>query len=96
MCRRCRGLKGTCWGRTPKTWAWQACWLKSRGHEWLASKQLREMQLASVSVRFGALGPPRCVRMPASSQGDSGDHLQLRQRVMEYVEEREEEYKFFM
>ncbi len=29
-------------------------------------------------------------------QGEGGDHLQLRQRVMGYVEEREEEYKFFM
>lgn len=89
-------MKVTCWGRTPKTWAWQACWLKSRGHEWLASKQLGEVQLASARVRFGALGPTPLLPMPGPPQGNGGDHLQLRQRVMDYVEEREEEYKFFM
>lgn len=29
-------------------------------------------------------------------QGDGGDHLQLRQQVMDFIEEREEEYRFFM
>ena len=29
-------------------------------------------------------------------QGDSGDHLSLRCRVMGFIQEREEEYKFFM
>ena len=29
-------------------------------------------------------------------QGEGGDHLGLRCRVMDYIQERQEEYQFFM
>lgn len=57
------------------------------------SKHLASVVTPHASCLGGTAHPTACL---PPLQGEGGDHLQLRQRVMGYVEEREEEYKFFM
>ncbi|PRW44889.1 OTU domain-containing 3 isoform X1 [Chlorella sorokiniana] len=58
-----------------------------------------ERELAAVGLRIKQIeADGNCFFRSVLDQleGEGGDHLRLRQRVMEYVEEQEEDYKFFM